>query len=91
MCLSVPGQLIEIIDADQQLARVEVAGINRRVNLSLLPDGQRAAPGDWLLINTGLALRRISAEEAKEIQQLLEELTQPAETSGHWPGPASAT
>jgi len=31
MCLAIPGQVIEIVDPDRQLASVDVAGVRRKV------------------------------------------------------------
>ena len=35
MCLAIPGQVIEIVDSENRLARVEIAGVRRNVNVSL--------------------------------------------------------
>ena len=69
MCLAIPGQIVEITDAQNQLARVDVVGVRRIVNVGLL-DG--AGPGDWVLIHVGFALSRIDEEEAVATRRLLE-------------------
>ena len=38
MCLAIPGQIVEIIDEANPLAKVEVAGVRRTVNIGLLDD-----------------------------------------------------
>ena len=43
MCLAIPGQVIEVVDERHRLARVDVAGVVRNVNIGLLDD---AGPGD---------------------------------------------
>ena len=49
MCLAIPGQVVEVVDEWNRLARVDVAGVLRNVNISLLDgDGTGAGPGDWL-------------------------------------------
>jgi hydrogenase expression/formation protein HypC len=75
MCLAIPGQIIEIVDRPNRLAKVEVAGVRRTVNIGLLDvDGASAEPGDWVLIHVGFALSKIDAEEARVTLELLEEM-----------------
>ena len=31
MCLAIPGQIVEVVDDDRRLARVDVAGVRRNV------------------------------------------------------------
>ena len=81
MCLAVPGKVIAILDAERQLASVEVAGVARRINLSLLPDDEQAGPGDWVLVHIGLALKRISEEEASETERVLRQITMELEAT----------
>jgi hydrogenase expression/formation protein HypC len=75
MCLAIPGQLVEIVDEENRLATVEVAGVRRTVNIGLLDveDGS-ATPGDWVLIHVGFALSRIDEQEARATLKLLEEM-----------------
>ena len=73
--MAIPGKVVEIVDEDKRLARVEVAGVDRRVTLSLLDDTDQAGPGDWVLVHVGLALSRISEAEALETLQILDEVT----------------
>ncbi len=69
MCLAIPGQILEITDAENQLARVDVVGVRRTVNVGLL-DG--AEPGDWVLIHVGFAMSKVDEEEAMATRRLLE-------------------
>jgi hydrogenase expression/formation protein HypC len=71
MCLAIPGRIVEIVDEANLLARVEVAGVRRNVNVGLL-DGVR--PGDWVLIHVGFALARIDEDEAMATLCLLEQM-----------------
>ena len=65
MCLAIPGQVIEIVDEVNQIAKVDVVGVRRNINVSLLADdGDHARPGDWVLIHVGFALSKIDEEEA---------------------------
>ena len=73
MCLAIPGQIIEIVDAANRLAKVDVAGVQRTINVGLLDaDGDGAAPGDWVLIHVGFALSKVDEEEAAATLRLLE-------------------
>jgi hydrogenase expression/formation protein HypC len=75
MCLAIPGQVVEIVDAANQLATVDVAGVRRRVNVSLLDDDEGGvAPGDWVLIHVGFALSKVDEEEAHATLRLLEQM-----------------
>ena len=71
MCLAIPGQIVEITDEVNRLARVEVAGVRRSVNIGLLDD---VGPGDWVLIHVGFALSRIDEEDAAATYALLEQM-----------------
>ena len=76
MCLAIPGQVLEIVDSRNRLARVEIAGVRRNVNGSLLDDdaGGGAQPGDWVLIHVGFALSKIDEDEALATLALLEQM-----------------
>lgn len=75
MCLAVPGQVIAIVDEVNRLARVDVVGVQRNVNIGLLDDDAGGArPGDWVLIHVGFAISKVNEMEAKLTLQLLEEM-----------------
>jgi hydrogenase expression/formation protein HypC len=75
MCLAIPGQVIEFVDEVNRLARVEIAGVRRTVNVSLLDeDGDSARPGDWVLIHVGFALSKVDEAEAEATLRLLEQM-----------------
>ncbi|MCF6318342.1 MAG: HypC/HybG/HupF family hydrogenase formation chaperone [Proteobacteria bacterium] len=77
MCLGIPGQIIEIINADEMLAKVDVAGIKRPVNIECIVDEKHspaACVGDWVLVHVGFAMSRIDADEAQRTLDLLKEL-----------------
>jgi hydrogenase expression/formation protein HypC len=63
VCLGIPGQIIELVDANDQLARADVSGVTRVINVGLLDEGQ-AQPGDWVLIHVGFAMSKIDEREA---------------------------
>jgi hydrogenase expression/formation protein HypC len=63
MCLGIPGQLVEFASGHEHLARVDVSGVTRIVNIGLLED-ENLQPGDWVLIHVGFAMSKIDEEEA---------------------------
>ena len=72
MCLAIPGRVIEVVDAGNRLARIDVAGVQRNVNIGLLDTAQGGVgPGDWVLIHVGFALSQIDEEEAHATLSLL--------------------
>lgn len=75
MCLGIPGQLVEIVDAENHIAKVDVSGVRRNVNVALLADEADAvAVGDWVLIHVGFAMSKIDEQEARETLAFLEQL-----------------
>ena len=75
MCLAIPGQIVEVVDEPKRLARVDVAGVRRTVNIGLLDDGDGGArPGDWVLIHVGFAISRVDEEEAIATRRQLERM-----------------
>ena len=75
MCLGIPGQVVEFVDETHHIAKVDVNGVRRNVNVGLvLPDG--LGVGDWVLIHVGFALSKIDQQEAEETFHFLEGLGQ---------------
>ncbi|MGZ5336662.1 MAG: HypC/HybG/HupF family hydrogenase formation chaperone [Solirubrobacterales bacterium] len=73
MCLAIPGQLVEVVDEANRLAKVDVAGVQRSVNIGLLDeDGAGVGPGDWVLIHVGFAISQVDEEEAIATRKMLE-------------------
>ena len=73
MCLAIPGRILEIVDEGTRLAKVDVAGVQRTINVGLLDaEGDAAEPGDWVLIHVGFALSKVDEEEAAATLRLLE-------------------
>jgi hydrogenase expression/formation protein HypC len=73
MCLAIPGEVLEVVDDVNRLARVDVAGVKRTVNVGLLDaDGDGVKPGDWVLIHVGFAISKVDEEEAIATRKLLE-------------------
>ena len=77
MCLGIPGQIVAIVDAQRQLALVDVGGVRRTVNVAFIVDDTHpvdACLGEWVLVHVGFAMSRIDAEEAARTLALLDEL-----------------
>ena len=76
MCLAIPGQVIEFVDEANRLAKVDVAGVRRTVNVGLLDadDDGGAQPGDWVLIHVGFALSKVDEDEAQATLRLLQRM-----------------
>lgn len=72
MCLGIPGRIIEVIDGyNGQLALVDVAGVQRKINIGLLDDGP-LENGTWVLIHMGFALERVDQAGADRAMTGLE-------------------
>jgi hydrogenase expression/formation protein HypC len=81
MCLAIPGQITEVVDEVNRLARVDVAGVRRTINIGLLDaDGTAVGPGDWVLIHVGFAMSKIDEAEARATRDQLERLGADYET-----------
>lgn len=73
MCLGIPGQVVEFVDEELQIAKVDVSGVRRNVHVGLvMPDGLE--PGDWVLIHVGFAISKIDEAEARATRRFLEAL-----------------
>jgi hydrogenase expression/formation protein HypC len=73
MCLAIPGKVVEILPDTEGLALVDVTGVRRKVDLSLIQD-ESPRPGDWVLIHVGFAMSKISEEDAAEQMRILSAL-----------------
>ncbi|MFI5063984.1 MAG: HypC/HybG/HupF family hydrogenase formation chaperone [Streptosporangiales bacterium] len=75
MCLGIPGEVIERLADQPDLARVNVSGVKRVINIGLLGDDP-PEPGEWVLIHVGFALSRIDEKEAAAALEFLEGIGQ---------------
>lgn len=77
MCLGIPGQIIEVTDARENVAIVDVGGVRRAVNIAFVVDEDRPAAacvGDWVLVHVGFAMSRLDEAEAARTLALLRAL-----------------
>lgn len=73
MCLGIPGQIVEFIDPVHGIAKADVNGVRRNINVQLLQEGEdRVDVGDWVLIHVGFAMSKIDEKEAEETFRFLE-------------------
>jgi hydrogenase expression/formation protein HypC len=75
MCLAIPGQIVEIVDEPNRLAKVDVAGVRRTINVGLVDEDESdTTVGDWVLVHVGFAISRIDEDEARATRELLEHM-----------------
>ena len=78
MCLAIPGQIVEWVDEDLNIAKAQVANVRRNVNVGLLAETEDSVQiGDWVLIHVGFAMSKIDEEEARSTREFLEQLGDP--------------
>jgi hydrogenase expression/formation protein HypC len=77
MCLGIPGQIVEISDAENRLGTVNVSGVKREINLMCVVDDEHpveSCMGEWVLVHVGFAMSRIDEDEAAKTLEVLTEL-----------------
>ena len=77
MCLGIPAKIISLSDANKLMAVVDLAGVQREVNISCIVNESHAPEdcvGDWVLVHVGFAMSRIDEKEAKITLDILREL-----------------
>ena len=80
MCLGIPGQIVEWVQPEHHIAKVEVSGVRRNVNVGLLTEEPGGIDvGDWVLIHVGFAMSKIDEAEARATLVFLTELGAPFE------------
>jgi hydrogenase expression/formation protein HypC len=70
MCLAIPGKILELLPDQPNGALVDVVGVRRKVDVSLL-EAEAPSPGDWILIHVGFALSKISERDAFDQMRML--------------------
>lgn len=69
MCLAVPGELLEIDQADAlPMGRVSFGGVIKQICLAYAPE---AKAGDYILAHAGFAISIIDANEAAQRMETL--------------------
>ncbi|NYH20230.1 hydrogenase expression/formation protein HypC [Paraburkholderia bryophila] len=75
--MGIPGQIVEVTDAANDLALVNVGGVRRVINIAFVIDDDRPASacvGEWVLVHVGFAMSRLDEQEAASTLALLHEL-----------------
>ena len=67
MCLAIPSKITQI---DNQMAVIDVDGVQRKASLLLLEDAQ---VGDYVIVHAGFAISKIDEAAALETLALLKE------------------
>ncbi len=67
MCLAIPSK---IIDIKNNIATIDVDGVQREASLMLLED---AKVGEYVIVHAGFAINRLDEAYAKESIELLRE------------------
>jgi hydrogenase expression/formation protein HypC len=57
--------VVAFSDSHEHLARVDVSGVTRVINIGLLED-EALQVGDWVLIHVGFAMSKIDEAEAQQ-------------------------
>jgi hydrogenase expression/formation protein HypC len=66
---------VEIVDESAQIAKAEVSGVRRNINISLVQSEEEPVQtGDWVLIHVGFALSKVDEAEAQWTLRALEEI-----------------
>lgn len=73
MCVALPGRVVEVVDTEHHIVRVEVAGETHEMSAALLAD-EGVAPGDWVEIHMGHAYVKLTEEEAHQMLDFMDEL-----------------
>ena len=73
MCLAIPGKIVEIVDVENCIAKVEVGGVKRNVNIGMLGKDE-AGVGDYVLIHVGFAMSKVDEQQAEETLRVLKEI-----------------
>ncbi len=68
MCVGLPAKVVRIQDG---MALVDASGARREVSAELLSD---IDPGDYVMVHAGLAIAKITAEDAEETEALLRDV-----------------
>lgn len=68
MCVGLPARVEEI---DDGMAVIDATGAKRKVSVELISN---LNPGDYVMIHAGIAIAKITAKEAQETQEVMEEL-----------------
>jgi hydrogenase expression/formation protein HypC len=64
---------MQVRSIDQFQCLCEAKGVQREVSLFMMQD-EKVEPGDFVLVHVGYAIQKVSAEDAAESWQLLDQI-----------------
>jgi hydrogenase expression/formation protein HypC len=73
MCLAIPGRIVEIVDHENSIAKVEVGGVKRNINIGMLGEDE-VGIGDYVLIHVGFAMSKVDEAQAADTLRVLKEI-----------------
>jgi len=73
MCLAIPGRIVEIVDFENSIAKVEVGGVKRNINIGMLGKDE-VGIGDYVLIHVGFAMSKVDEAQAADTLRVLKEI-----------------
>jgi hydrogenase expression/formation protein HypC len=73
MCLAIPGRIVEIVDEENSIAKVEVGGVKRNINIGMLGKDE-VGIGDYVLIHVGFAMSKVDEAQAADTLRVLKEI-----------------
>lgn len=72
MCLAIPGQVLEVFEAQgTRMGRVDFGGITKEICLAYVPE---ATVGDYTIVHAGFALSRVDEQQALQSLATFREL-----------------
>jgi len=72
MCLGIPAQIVELVDAEGGVAKAEISGVRREISVALCPEAK-----------VGFALATMDEDQARETLELLEQMGEAYEQELH--------
>ncbi len=73
MCIGVPAKILATGEDAWQPATVEIGGIRRSVNITMVCEGNpQDLVGKWVLVHVGFAMSLLAEDEANEMLTLLD-------------------
>ena len=68
MCIAVPVKVTKVMGEE---AMVNLKGVTRKINISLI---SKVEVGDYLLLHSGCAIKKVNRKEAERTLDLMESL-----------------
>lgn len=81
MCLGICGQVVAFSEEHAMLARVDVEGVERDINMTIVAE-DGVQEGDWVLIHMGIATEVLSADDAEQARRSLDMMGPGGSTPG---------